>query len=59
MYISIGRSGSLPSPINVEFIPKAAATGIKNLKVEPLSQQSIFANLFACSIPVTVTVELS
>ena len=51
----IGLSGSRPSPVNRASIPPAAAMGITNLRVEPLSQQwrrqLIFENI---SLPSTI-----
>ena len=54
--MSIGRSGSLPLPKNVDSAPSAAATGIINLRVEPLSLQSISAFDDELEIPFTVTI---
>ena len=54
--MSIGRSGSLPLPKNVDSAPSAAATGIINLRVEPLSLQSISASADGFEIPFTVTI---
>ena len=34
-----GRSGSLPSPLNSQYAPSAAATGSIKRRVEPLSPQ--------------------
>ena len=40
-----GRLNSFSVPVNAASAPSAAATGIKNLKVEPLSPQSASAFL--------------
>ena len=60
LYSPIGRVTRLPLPVNSASIPPAAATGIKNLSVLPLSMQSSVADLFLkMSVPSTVRMSLS
>ena len=60
VYIPIGRIGSLPAPVNSALTPPAAATGIKNRSVLPLSlQRSVAVLLSKVPVPSTVSTPFS
>ena len=59
-YSPIGRETRLPLPVNRASTPPAAATGIINLSVLPLSMQSRVAVFFAnTALPSTVSTSFS